>query len=179
MPPPSPIVRADVASASCAAAIDRVPCQERARLRRYQKLSLAQHALHRKRAQVHKRLHLFEGRGRIHRLDWLKIAGENRHAGFLFSQEHELAGLGNCLHFMKGKPVELRLSPVSRRHNGNPKVEERQHFRIRVRARLPDIGGIRAFAATAIEAGLRGELWWYEWLVHESSAESNLGEASL
>ena len=136
----------------------RVPGHQRARLRNHQQLGLAQHALKRQRAQVHQRLHCLDGRGGFIGLVRLEIAGEDRRPALLLAQEDELLGLGDGVHVVDRKPVQLRRGAVLRRDNRRAQVEQRQHLGFGVRAGGAHEGRVGTPVALAFEAGLRTDL---------------------
>ena len=166
MPPPAAVPRVDLAAAARAAAVDRVPGHDGAGLHGDLQLVLAQHTLHRERAQVDKRLHAFECVRRMRRLRRLEVAGEDRCAVVFLAEEDEFVRLRNRLHLMRRKPMQWRRRSVRRRDDGKAQVEQRQHLRVRTAQGRFDIGGIGALFAAALEAGLGGEPGRVHGLLH-------------
>ena len=94
----------------------------------------------------------------MHRLIRLDIAGENRRAARLFSQECKVKGLGERLHLWQALPVDLRRLSVRGRDDRNFEIDQRQNFS--VWRRLPGryIRRVAPLAGKTVKAGLRCEL---------------------
>ena len=156
--PPAAFGRANEAAAPHAAAIEGVPAKKCASLRRDHQLVVAQDALQRQRAKVDKRLQRLERRRCMRNLIRLDVAGEDRRAARVLSQESKLGGFGERLHLWQALPADLRRVSVRGRDDRHFEIDQRQNFGVWRRLPGRDIRRVAPLAAKTVEAGLRCEL---------------------